>query len=157
VLYTRGWKTGNEIVQKALPKVKKLTGLHGRWEIIHRHPDIILEVAHNEEGVRQMAEQIELCTYHHLHIVLGIVKDKETDKILSHLPRHATYYFTYAHIPRAMDAGALQQHAAKFDLQGNVYNDVNTALDAAKNKASKDDMILVCGSIFLVGELDAVK
>jgi len=153
LLHDKGWKTGNETVQIALPKVKKLTGLHGRWEIIHRHPDIILEVAHNEEGIRLMAEQIELCSYHHLHIVLGIVKDKETDKILCRLPRQATYYFTHAHIPRAMHAETLKQNASRFSLEGSVYENVNMALEAAKNRASAEDLILVCGSIFLAGEI----
>lgn len=154
ILQKQGWKTETEIVEKALRQVKKITGLHGRWEIIHQHPDIILEVAHNEDGIKQMVEQIELSQYNHLHIVLGIVKDKDPEKVLSLLPEYADYYFTQAHIPRAMDALSLLQLAAGMGLNGHHYVHVNTAIQAALSKAKKEDLIIVCGSIFLVAEVD---
>ena len=82
--------------------VKKLTGLHGRWDVIQQHPMIALDVAHNEDGIKQLIHQISLCIYKDLHIIFGIVKDKEADKILSLLPKDATYYFTRSQIPRAL-------------------------------------------------------
>ncbi len=88
-----------------------------------------------------------------LHIVTGMVKDKEIDKVLALLPTDATYYFTNAHIPRALPAAELQQKAAAYSLTGNVFDDVNEAIDNAKQNASTKDLILVCGSVFLVGEV----
>lgn len=152
-LQLKGWNiTGNNI-HKALGQVKKLTGLHGRWELIQQHPDVILDVGHNEDGITQIVRQLELTDCHHLHIIIGMVKDKEIDKVLALLPQHAAYYFTQAQIPRALDAKTLQGHAANFGLKGEVFADVNLALKDALGHAHKEDLILICGSVFLVGEV----
>src|SRR5687767_10464656 len=156
VLHNDGWKTDDTVIQKALKKVRKLTGLHGRWEIVQHDPLLVLDVAHNEDGMRQIVQQIELTDHKELHIILGLVKDKEIDRVLSVLPPSAHYYFTQAHIPRALNTEILQQKARSHNLNGDIYTDVNTALHHALNKADKDDMILVCGSVFLVGEINAV-
>jgi dihydrofolate synthase/folylpolyglutamate synthase len=137
-----------------LQKAKKLTGLHGRWEIIHEHPTIVLDVGHNEDGIKQINQQLELTTYHELHIIIGLVKDKEVEKVLSLLPHSAQYNFTQAQIPRALPADILRSKAAEQNLNGEVYTDANTAIKSAKAKAHKDDLILVCGSVFLVGEVE---
>ncbi len=140
-------------VIESLKQVRKLTGLHGRWETIHRDPTIVLDVAHNADGIRQLVRQLELSDYRSLHIVIGMVKDKEIDAALELLPREATYYFTRAHIPRALDEYILKEKAAVVGLEGDSYPDVNTAVHAAMEKASAADMILVCGSVFVVGEV----
>lgn len=152
-LRRKGWEISDDHIRKGLQHTKKLTGLHGRWEIIHNSPLIVLDVAHNTDGITQLMRQVELTTHNKLHIVLGMVKDKEIEKVLSLLPHIATYYFTQASIPRAIDAGILQEKAMTFGLKGNVYTDVNNALAQAKANAGKDDMIIVCGSVFLVGEV----
>ncbi len=153
VLQERGWNIDEPIIQSALRQVKKLTGLHGRWELIHQHPPVILDVAHNEAGMQQVVEQLELADYHELHIVLGMVKDKAVDKVLALLPSSAHYYFTQASIPRALDARELQQQAAAAGLKGKTYPNVNSALKEAKAKAKENDLVLVCGSVFLVAEV----
>ena len=107
----------NEI-KLGLQKAKKLTGLHGRWETIHENPTIILDVGHNEDGIKQIIHQIELTTHHDLRIIIGMVKDKEIDTVLSLLPHSANYYFTQAHIPRALPAETLKEKAGKFNLNG---------------------------------------
>ncbi|MDP4262944.1 MAG: folylpolyglutamate synthase/dihydrofolate synthase family protein [Bacteroidota bacterium] len=155
-LRKKGWKITDEIIHKALRHVKRLTGLHGRWEIIHLSPVIVVDVAHNEDGIKQLTEQIELTDHHELHIVAGFVRDKEVDNILALLPKTAYYYFTQAAIPRALDAESLLQKAGKHGLEGKKYPDVNTALKEAKAKAGKDDLIIVCGSVYLVGEVDGL-
>jgi dihydrofolate synthase/folylpolyglutamate synthase len=86
-------------------------------------------------------------------MVFGMVKDKDAGTILSLLPKDALYYFTQAHIPRALPAFELQKQAATWQLQGDCFDDVNEALTSAKGKAHKDDLIVVCGSIFLVAEV----
>jgi dihydrofolate synthase/folylpolyglutamate synthase len=152
-LKLKGWKSDDAIIHKALRNVKKLTGLHGRWDIIQRSPVIVLDVAHNEEGIKQLVEQVELTDHHELHIIIGFVKDKEIEKILAMLPKTAHYYFTQANIPRALDAESLLNKAANYGLKGKTYADVNTALKDAKVKAAKNDLVIVCGSVFLVGEV----
>lgn len=153
VLQEKGWEIEETAIQSALRQVKRLTGLHGRWELIHQHPPVILDVAHNEGGMQQVVEQLELADYHELHIVLGMVKDKAIDKVLALLPSSAQYYFTQAGIPRALDAKELQQQAAAAGLKGKTYPDVNTALKEAMAKAKENDLVLVCGSVFLVAEV----
>ncbi len=152
-LRTRNFDLPNEKVVKALSQVKKLTGLHGRWETIHQHPSVVLDVAHNEDGMRQLVKQIELSDYHHLHIVIGMVKDKEIEKVLQLLPTEASYYFTRAQIPRALPENVLFDRASELGLKGDVYAEVNGALKAAMARAAKNDLILICGSVFIVGEV----
>ena len=84
---------------------------------------------------------------------MGMVKDKEIDKVLDLLPKQASYYFTQAQIPRALDAESLALNAKRFGLNGNTFDNVNSAMQNAISHAHKDDMILVCGSVFLVGEI----
>lgn len=153
-LVQKGWHIGERHIQKALQQVKKLTGLHGRWDIIHEHPLVVLDVGHNEDGIKQILRQIELTDHHELHIVLGMVNDKEIDKVLELLPITAYYYFTNAQIPRALPAATLLEKAAGYDLKGKHYPDVNTALEEAKLKADKNDLVIVCGSVFLVAEVE---
>lgn len=152
-LQQQGWNIDDQKILQALKQVKKLTGLHGRWEVIRHSPTIVLDVAHNIDGIRQLLEQIEVTEHDQLHIIFGMVKDKDADDILSSLPKKATYYFTRAQIPRAVPEDELQKKAERFRLKGKSFTNVNTALYAASLSAGKKDLIIVCGSIFLVGEL----
>jgi dihydrofolate synthase / folylpolyglutamate synthase len=153
-LNRRGWNISENHLQHALKHVKKLTGLHGRWETIREHPSVILDVAHNEDGIRELVAQLELTSFHQLRIVIGMVKDKEINKVLGLLPAHAVYYFTKAQIPRALPEQELAHRAASFGLKGTMYADVNTALKTALSQSYKDDLILVCGSVFVAGEVE---
>ncbi|MEJ0106344.1 MAG: folylpolyglutamate synthase/dihydrofolate synthase family protein [Bacteroidota bacterium] len=152
-LQQKGWRIDEGHIHKGIQYAKRTTGLHGRWEVIHNAPAVVLDVAHNADGIQQLTEQIELTDHDDLHIILGMVKDKEIEKVLSLLPHSAIYYFTQAHIPRAIEADVLQEKAKQYGLQGHIYSDVNSALDEAKNKAGKKDLIIICGSVFLVGEV----
>jgi dihydrofolate synthase / folylpolyglutamate synthase len=148
------WNISRENIQTALKNVKQLTGLHGRWEVIHEDPTIVLEVAHNKDGIQQMLQHLQKISFNKLHLVVGIVKDKDVDAVLELLPKEANYYFTQAHIPRALNAQILKTKASELSLSGNHFDDVNTALQQALINSSKDDLIVVCGSIFLVAEVN---
>lgn len=152
-LYHLGWKIEEPVIHAALKQVKKTTGLHGRWEVISEHPLTVLDVAHNEAGIRQLVQQLEVTDHHELHIVLGMVKDKEIEKVLTLLPSTAHYYFTQAQIPRALESEELARRAGEFRLKGSIHADVNDALKEARGRARAADLILVCGSVFLVGEV----
>jgi dihydrofolate synthase/folylpolyglutamate synthase len=153
MLNKNNWEISPNDISNGLKNVKALTGLHGRWEVIQTTPTVVLEVAHNENGIKQMLKHIDQLSYHNLHIILGVVKDKEINNILGLLPKNVGYYFTEAHIPRALDGQQLQTEAKRFGLEGKFFDDVNTALKDALSKASPDDLIIICGSIFLVAEV----
>ena len=152
-LQQQGWHIENKHIYAALQEVKKLTGLHGRWEQVHTHPDVFIDVAHNEAGIAQLLQQVEVTDHHHLHLIIGMVADKEIDAVLSMLPATATYYFTQAYIPRALPADMLKEKAALKGLTGKIYPDVNTAIREAVSAAHEDDLIVVCGSVFLAAEV----
>jgi dihydrofolate synthase / folylpolyglutamate synthase len=154
VLEESGWNINHAIIHDALKQVKKLTGLHGRWEILRSSPLLVLDVAHNADGVQQLLQQVEVTDHRQLYIVIGMVKDKDTGKVLDLLPKQAYYYFTQAHIPRALPVDELAAKAKAAGLTGESSPDVNAAVKAVLAKAKSGDMIVVCGSVFLVGEVD---
>jgi dihydrofolate synthase/folylpolyglutamate synthase len=153
ILQEQGWKIDDSTIQKALPNSKKINGLHGRWEIIQTHPLLVLDVGHNEDGIKQIVAQLALVAKAQVHIIIGMVKDKEIDTVLKLLPKEARYYFTKAQIPRALDQNILLEKAANYQLIGTSFAEVNEAIQSAKEHATKDDTIIVCGSVFLVGEV----
>ncbi len=153
VLKTKGWHIDEQHIQKGLEHTRKLTRLHGRWETIHHSPLVILDVAHNPDGISQLVQQLEVTDHNALHIVIGMVKDKEIDRTLGLLPSNANYYFTKAQIPRALPENELLEKAMKIGLHGKEYPEVNIALRAALEHADQRDLIIVCGSVFLVGEV----
>ncbi|NIG54290.1 folylpolyglutamate synthase/dihydrofolate synthase family protein [Chitinophaga sp. Cy-1792] len=152
IMQEKGWNITQEHITTALSHVKKLTGLRGRWEVVNEHPLTVYDVGHNEAGITEIMQQLRHMTYTHLHIVTGFVKDKEVDKVLPLFPSNASYYFSKAQIPRALDEVALTEMAAAHGLEGKPFSTVQLALQAAKQHAQPDDMILVCGSCFIVAD-----
>ena len=157
LLSTMGWKLTASKVLIALSHVKINNGLMGRWECIKDSPRVILDVAHNEHGIHALLEQLASLHYQQLHIVTGMVKDKDVQAVLQLLPKNALYYFTQSHIPRALPVDELAAQAITIGLNGTSFEDVNIALDAAIKNANHQDLILVIGSIFLVAEVDRTK
>jgi dihydrofolate synthase / folylpolyglutamate synthase len=154
VLNQKGYNIPDEDMQQGLKQVKSLTGLHGRWDILHENPLVVLDVAHNEEGMKAISRQIENTSHEELHIIIGMVKDKETEKILHQLPRMANFYFTRAQIPRALPETELATRAGKIGLKGKTFQHVKQALEAAVLNAGPKDLVLICGSVFLAGEIN---
>jgi len=154
LLSTMGWKLTASKVMKALSQIKKNNGLMGRWECIQDSPRVILDVAHNEHGVLALLEQLASLHYQQLHIVTGMVKDKDVQSVLKLLPKNASYYFTQSHIPRALPVDELAAQAVLIGLNGLAFEDVNIALSDAIKNANHNDLILVIGSVFLVAEVD---
>ncbi|RYG02513.1 MAG: bifunctional folylpolyglutamate synthase/dihydrofolate synthase [Chitinophagaceae bacterium] len=149
-----GYNINETDTQMGLSQVKTLTGLYGRWDIKQEHPLVVFDVAHNEDGIREIAAQLEITDYHELHIVIGMVKDKEIDKVLELLPKTAKYYFTKAQIPRALNEDLLLEKAKAAGLHGTSFPEVNMAVKEALLHARKTDLILICGSVFIVGEVE---
>ncbi len=140
-------------IYDGLRNVIKLTGLQGRWQILQHNPMIVLDIAHNENGLREVFFQVKNIPYKKLHIVTGFVNDKEVDNILSLFPDEAIYYFTQANIPRALPVMDLKIKAKKVGFKGKTFNHVKDAFESAKKNAEKFDLILVTGSAFVVAEV----
>ncbi|MCP3927580.1 MAG: bifunctional folylpolyglutamate synthase/dihydrofolate synthase [Bacteroidetes bacterium] len=140
-------------IRKGLQSVIELTNYQGRWQKIGENPTILCDSAHNEAGLKMVLSEIQKLPFHELHCVIGLVKDKEAEKVLSIFPEDARYYFCKPDIPRGLDAKNLQEKAANVGLKGRVYLSVKNALRAANRAASKDDLIFVGGSTFVVAEV----
>lgn len=140
-------------IREGLKNITKNTGLQGRWQVIKQRPLTIVDVGHNEAGIRYVMQQLSRLKFHQLHIVFGMVNDKSPEMVLSLLPKNARYYFCNANLPRALDASVLKSHAEAFGLNGNVYSSVAEAFEDAKAKAEKNDVIFIGGSTFVVAEI----
>lgn len=141
-------------VALGLENVIRNTGLMGRWEMLSEEPLVILDVAHNPAGIEQMVDQINQTHHQTLYLILGLSKDKDIDAILDILPEKAIYGFTQADLPRALGTDELTKKAKLKGLNGHPFKTVNDALMHFKNEATPEDLIVVCGSVFVVGEVD---
>lgn len=151
-----GYRLSEESVRKGFKEVCELTGLMGRWQKIGDSPTLICDTGHNTGGISYIVEQLSKQRYQKLHIIIGMVNDKDINGILALLPRDAIYYFTRASVKRALSQTELQQQAQKAGLYGNTYPNVSEALDAAKKNATANDFIFVGGSSFIVADLLAL-
>lgn len=136
-----------------LEHAARLTGLRGRWEIMERNPLVICDAGHNAHGLQHCLKQLAEMPHRRLHIVFGVVADKNLSAILPLLPREANYYFTQADLPRALDAHRLAEQCAAAGLRGDIVPNVREALSLAKSRAANDDVIFVGGSNFVVAEV----
>ncbi len=156
-------KIDDDKIRRGLQKIKANTGLLGRWQVINKNPITIADVGHNEAGIKYVMDQLNSMLEKNqddktqnkikLHIVFGIVNDKDPSHILAILPKHASYYFCKANIPRALDADELKKTAVAFNILGESYSSVTTALEAAQKNANKEDIIFIGGSTFVVAEI----
>jgi dihydrofolate synthase/folylpolyglutamate synthase len=154
VLRNLGYEITQNHIKKGLIKVIKNTGLKGRWQQLGTNPIVICDTGHNEDGIKCIIDQINEYVYNQLFMVIGMVNDKELSKVLSMLPKDAYYFFVQANIPRAMSANDLYAKGNEAGLIGEVVEDVNLAITEAKKKATKDDLIFIGGSTFVVAEIN---
>lgn len=151
-LRNRGWRIPDQAIADGFAEVAARTGLRGRWETIGQAPLTIADVAHNVDGMRVVHALLAQARFERLLVVLGMVNDKDIDAVLRLMPKHASYHFCKADIPRGMDAAELCGKAAHHGLQGRSHPSVAAALQAARKTAGADDLVLVTGSVFVVAE-----
>jgi len=149
----KGYKISNKNLKQGLLKVVKNTGLLGRWQVLCEKPKVVCDTGHNREGLTYVMEQLSNETFETLHIVFGVVNDKDLSSIVDLLPKKATYYFCKPTIPRGLNAEALKQIFSSYSLKGKAYKSVNEAYNTALNNAKKDDFIYIGGSTFVVAEI----
>lgn len=153
VLQELNWSIPEEAVSTGFLKAVENTGLRGRWEILQENPRVICDTAHNKEGLIYAMAQLQEEIFERLHIVIGVVNDKDLEAVLPIFPKSAAYYFSRPNIPRGMDANFLSEKAKEKGLLGAVFNSVSDAYDAALKEASTQDVIYVGGSTFTVAEI----
>lgn len=142
-----------ENIKSGLLNVVKNTLLQGRWQQLREFPKVICDTAHNKNGLEIVLKQIQKENFDTLHVVLGVVNDKDLDEILPLFPKKAIYYFCKPNIPRGLDVLILKQKATSFELKGEVYNSVSEAYQKALKNAEITDFIYVGGSTFVVAEI----
>ena len=153
LLQEGGYQISESDIQAGFAHVVELTGLMGRWQKLQEHPTVVCDTGHNVGGIQYIAEQLRRQVFRQLHIVIGMVNDKDVRGVLALLPREATYYFTQASVKRALPAGQLARLAAEARLQGTCYPDVPSAVRAAQKESLPEDFIFVGGSSFIVADL----
>ena len=153
MLRKTGWAIPPESVETGLANVVASTGFLGRWQTVGTNPRIICDTAHNQAGIAAVMQQIIQTPWKKLHVVWGMVDDKDVSSILPLLPADAQYYFTSSSVPRSMDAQLLHEKAAACNLTGASYHSVQSAYHAALQKAEYEDMIFVGGSTYVVADM----
>lgn len=148
-----GWNISEENIKTGLLNTIRNTGLMGRWQVLRESPKVICDTAHNQDGLQLVMEQLEMEHYENLHIVLGVVNDKDLGSVLPLFPKNATYYFCKPNIPRGLDASLLLSKARGFGLIGEEYISVKNAYAAALEVASEKDLLFIGGSTFVVAEV----
>lgn len=153
ILKTKGFNISEENIENGLQKVVENTKLLGRWQILKVQPKVICDTGHNKEGLQYVFKQLQQESFQKLHIVLGVVNDKDLNSILPLFPKNANYYFCKPNIPRGLSEEELQVQCLKFGLIGKVYTSVNEAYNEALKSAKINDLIFIGGSTFVVAEV----
>ncbi len=158
VLAHSGWALTDAVISRGMAHAAALTGLQGRWQLMHRQPWLIADVAHNADGIYQLIQHIDSVRdqIENVHIIYGTSADKDLSGIWPLWPRDYHYYFTSAQLPRAMPAAQLAALAAAQGIAGQDFPNVMKALAYVTGIAATNDLIMVCGSVFVVGEIDEV-
>lgn len=157
LLEKAGYRLNEQAIRNGFAHVTELTGLMGRWQKLQDFPTMICDTGHNVGGITYIAEQLKQQTYRQLHIVIGMVNDKDIRGVLALLPKDAIYYFTKASVKRALPECELKELAISAGLRGSCYPDVPSAVRAAQKKSLPEDFIFVGGSSFIVADLLAKR
>ncbi len=152
-LQKKGFNISKHNLKEGLLHVVKNTGLMGRWQTLQLNPKVVCDTGHNKEGLNYVIKQLSSEVFEVLHIVFGVVNDKDLTAIIDILPKKATYYFCKPNIPRGMDAQELKQVLNGYGLNGKAYASVNEAYKSALKNASVNDFVFIGGSTFVVAEI----
>lgn len=160
VLCSCGVALRSDSLRDGVLGVCSCTGLRGRWEWLVGGPEeagdggyrVVCDTGHNEAGLRMVVGQLSRECAERLHIVLGVVDDKDVSVMLDLLPSDAVYYFTRADVPRAMDAERLRERGLEHGRKGEFYESVFKGIEAALGAAGAGDLVFIGGSTFVVAE-----
>ena len=140
-------------LKQGLKNVISNTGLLGRWQIIADSPQLILDVGHNKEGLSFLATELQKLAFDHLHLIMGFVKGKKVVDLISLFPSEASFYLSSPKIDRAIPLSTLKAELTGSSKNIDFFPTVIDALNKARSSANVNDLILVCGSTFVVAEV----
>ncbi|WP_445735391.1 bifunctional folylpolyglutamate synthase/dihydrofolate synthase [Mariniflexile sp.] len=152
-LQEKGFNISKENIKNGLLHAVKNTGLMGRWQTLQLNPKVVCDTGHNKDGLTYVMKQLSNEVFEKLHIVFGVVNDKDLGSIVDLLPKNATYYFCKPDIPRGLDAKELKGFLSNFGLKGDAYGSVNEAYNNALYNANANDFVFIGGSTFVVAEI----
>mgnify|MGYP000158951962 CR=1 FL=1 len=152
-LKRQGWTIPEQAMEQGFGHVVANTQLLGRWQKLSHRPDVFCDVAHNVDGIRVLVQHIQTLVFGQLHLVFGVMKDKDLDSILPLLPKGAHYYCCQANGERALTSDVLSSVLSSKGFESQSYGAVSSALQAAQSAANTDDLIVICGSNFVVAEI----
>lgn len=153
ILKQKNYKISNFNIKSGLLNTVLNTGLKGRWQILQNNPKVICDTAHNYEGLKITINQLLKEQYDNLHIVFGVVDDKDLTKIWSLLPKNAKYYICKPDVPRGMSEKKLLSQFLELNFDANSYSSVNEASNTAISQALPTDVVYIGGSTFVVAEI----
>ena len=153
-LIRQGWDITEKHISDGVEKINELTGLKGRLQVLGESPLQIADVSHNVDGLKSLFDQINQLKKGQLHLIFGSVKEKALKPIFDLFPKETKLYWTQSSVPRALSVEELAIQGVMHGMEGECYQNVNEAIDAAKEKARPEDLILITGSTFVVAEVD---
>lgn len=153
IKWLEGFLINEDHIKTGFLNVVKNTNLKGRYQVLEENPKIVCDTAHNKEGLQEVMKQLLTENFKNLHIVLGVVNDKDLDQILPLFPKKGTYYFCKPNVPRGLSEFELQDKALKYELQGEKFPSVKEAFKAAKTNAELNDLVYIGGSTFVAAEV----
>lgn len=155
VLREQKWELTDQNILEGYDQMENLTGLKGRFQLLHKKPNVILDVSHNEPGLTKLFHSLsnKLPSESKLHLIFGTVKGKALPPLFELFPKTASFYWTQSSVPRSLPVEMLSEQGYHYGFEGNSYNDVNAAIDAAIAASNHDDTVLVTGSTFVVAEV----
>ena len=142
----------NKEVREGFKNVCELTGLQGRWQTVKEKPRTVCDTGHNLPGWEYLSKQLNAVKCHHMHILFGMVDDKDVEGVMNLLPKNATYYFTKASSKRAISESILNLYAQQLGLKGECYPNVASAYEYIKNCAENNDFVFIGGSSYVVAD-----
>ena len=141
-----------QLVKKGVKNVKKNTRFYGRWDIISYNPNVIIDIAHNVDGIKEILGQIKEYK-NQIRIVFGTLDKIDQLKIVDLFPKNYIYYFCNLDSERAMNIEKILERARQNKLNFKSFNKSKNALVQAKNDSSKNDVVFVIGSVYLISEI----
>ncbi|SEH70703.1 dihydrofolate synthase / folylpolyglutamate synthase [Paenimyroides aquimaris] len=152
-LLKKHFSISNDGIINGFLNVGKNTGLKGRWTILSDKPLIVADTAHNKNGLELVMQQVQQQKFDSLFMVFGVVNDKDIDSILPFLPKKAEYFIAKPNVSRGLDADILKEKLQEAGFKATVFNSITQALENARERATKNDMIYIGGSTFVVAEV----
>ncbi|NLK37067.1 MAG: bifunctional folylpolyglutamate synthase/dihydrofolate synthase [Epulopiscium sp.] len=146
---------GISITEKAILNGIKNACWNGRMELIQKNPTVIIDGAHNVDGIEMLVTSIiHYFSSKNITLLLGVLEDKEYNKMVQAiLPYVKTIVLTEPHNERKLSVAQLEKELSHW--QGNVYKnpDIGQAYSLALQLTPPEDVLICCGSLYMIGKL----